>query len=153
MSNDLDALLADRPDVGVVLVKVDQTGQPRTPSRKFKSTVYGKCLLLKENSASPIASIPKSSAGQESTLQGKLTTPVVWIAMVRAVSDKPQVQLMLTTRFLLLKRRATGLSCCRKRVEKCSFAPVAAINTGICRPEIPDIAAISGIWRELVAGG
>jgi len=73
VSNDLDALLADRPDVGVVLVKVDQTGQPRTPSRKFKSTVYGKCLLLKENPASPIASIPKSTAGQESTLQRKLT--------------------------------------------------------------------------------
>src|SRR5271166_5703586 len=38
------------------------------------------------------------------------TTPIVWIAMVRAMSDKLQAQLMLTNRFLLQKRRATGLS-------------------------------------------
>jgi hypothetical protein len=67
------------PDVGVVLVKVDQTGQPRTPSGKFESTIYGKCLLFKENSASPIASRPRSSVGQESTLQRKLTPVILHI--------------------------------------------------------------------------
>jgi hypothetical protein len=40
---------------------------------------------------------------------------------------------------------ADRMSCCPKRVEKRSFRPAAAIDGGLFRLEIPDIAAISGI--------
>ena len=43
-------------------------------------------------------------------------------------------------------------SCCRKRVEKCSFAPIAAINAGICRPGIPlESAEFSATFRRPIA--
>jgi hypothetical protein len=63
-----------------------------------------------------------------------------------------------STRRCLKYRRGTGeivivnhdgrgwwVSCCRKREEKSSFLLAATLYAGIFRPEVPDIAAMSGI--------
>ena len=71
--NDPYALLADRPDVSVIVMQVNQTGQSTTPSWRFESTVYGNCLLFKENSAPKKASKVRRSGWSESTLQRNLT--------------------------------------------------------------------------------
>ena len=48
--------------------------------------------------------------------------------------------------------RRLPVSCCRKRAEKSSFSPAAAIKAGISLRSIPDIAAIPGIPSRITCG-
>ena len=42
--------------------------------------------------------------------------------------------------------RCSPVSGCRKLREKCSFRALLPFTVGTLRPQIPDIAAVSGIW-------